>query len=672
MSAAAIQAGEAFVSLTLKANEFQAGLSEAGEQLQKFGNKLQGTMAKFNGAFSGALKSLQPIAPAISALGLSFSGLSFGIGVVSDLSGVFKVFGKVVSAVWKSVFNFIAGMLIVHPVLLIVTAVLAAVAAVALVVVACLYSGESAASKNAKAMEELRKKHDEFRESARQSADIIDKLSKKQSLNADDISTSKNAWAELKRNAEALGLSLDDLGISYDEHTGKINATAGAMAKLREMMRLQEMEELNAEIKAQGEYLDELTAKLHNGKVGWGRWLGTWATFGYMDNAEEIQQKIDETRKKLSENTKRQSEVADFSEAFREAEKQLKDFQAKDEEAARSSTQNKIAAIQKEFAERKAILNQLIDEASARATLSKEERKQLEERKKALAELNKKQQERIDLLKEEEKANIRKIKEDYDEKKRAAKEEKDWKKNLEDTPDTALKEAEKSSDEAEAQLEKAVKDREKAVDEKKSPKEIADLDKAVTKARADAEMWNRRKEEAEAKAKDVKDKQTKELEDVEDSRHKKENARKAKAEEQRWKGNVEENAAAALQEATQHLDENKGNLEAAYANLQNLIRTGASEKEKKTAKENVEQIEADIDKWQSRVDELQIGRLDKQQAASPVTNPAAMMAGSAEAQRKFLENRNAKNPMDETNALLEQVVKEQRETKEHFRSMETV
>lgn len=680
MSAAAIQAGEAFVELRLKTKEFQAKLNEASEKLIGFGNSARGKLEILNKALSGSLKALQPIAPAISALGVSLEGLSVGVGIIGDLGGVLATLRMNILATSTAVWEFTAA-LMANP-LTAFCAILAATITTLAAVGLYFLTSESAASKAAKATEELRKQHDEFRESARQSADIIDKLTKKQSLNADDISTSKNAWMELKRNAEALGHSLDDLGISYDENSGKINAAAGAMAKFRELMRVQEMEELNAEIKAQGEYLDELTAKLHNGKEGWGRYIGEWVTLGIVDNAEEIQQKIDETRKKLRENTKRQSEVADFSAAFREAEKQLEAFQAKDEEATRNATQNKIAAIQKEFAERKAILNQLIEEASARATLSKEERKQLEERKKALDELNKKQQKRIALLKEEEEARILKIRADYEEKKKADANEKEWKKKLEKNSSTALEEAKSSSIKADNDLKNAEGDRLDAERENKTPQEIAALDKALEKARADAEMWNRRKEEAEAKVKDdaskrkkeledAKKQRTKELEDVEDSRRQKEKAREAKVEEQAWKDKVEKDSDSARQEAATKLAENQGALNAAYENLQNLIRTGASEKEKKAAKENVAQVEANIDKWQSRVDNLQIGRIPKQ-TTSPVTNPAAMMAGSAEAQRKFLENRNAKNPMDETNALLEQVVKEQRETKEHFRSMESV
>ena len=658
MSAQAIQAGEAFVSLKLKVNEFQSGLSEASEQLQKFGGKLKGTMEKFNSAFSGALKSLQPLAPAISAMGISLSGLGTVIGIVADSTATLTtIINALNAAIWANPWTFFA------------ECCLAAIAIIVLLAT-CLAGIESPASKAAKAAEDLRKQHDEFRESARQSADILDKLNKKTELNTEEITASNNAWNDLKRNAKALGVSLGNLESSYDTATGKINDTTGAMLKLREAMRVQELEELNNEFEKQGVYLDELTAKLHNGKVGWGRWLGTWVSLGRMDNAEEIQRKIDETRKKIRENSKRQGELIDFSEDFREAEKQLEAFQAKDEEATRNATQNKIAAIQKEFAEREAVLKKLIEEADVRKNLSEQDRKQLEERKKALDELNKKQQERIDLLKAEEKARIQKIKDDYDEKKKANEDEKNWKKKLEGNPNTAFADATKSASAAEAQMNKALEDRTKAVDENKSTKEIKALDKALEKARADAEMWNRRKEEAEAKAKDAESKRDKELDDLDSSRKKKEKARDDKKDEQKWKADVEKNAEAALQDATQHLDENKGNLDAAYANLQNLIQTGASEKEKKAARENVEQIEANIDKWQSRVDNLQIGRIPKQ-TTSPATNPAAMMAGSADAQRKFLENRNAKyNFMDETNAILLQMHKEQHMTNEKLDALE--
>ena len=760
MSAQAIQAGEAFVKLSCNVDGFQKGLSEASDQLQKFGGKMKGTMEKFNGAFSGALKSMQPIAPAISSIGLGLSGIEMGIGTVSSLcdsfkrwyteggqllsliheiykaegmnvavtelcslanlknaSGVTKLaaqnmiltfselqkniamrignalavksaiatkavtvasyacavgtklysavligFSSIITTATSAIWAMTTALL-ANPIVAITAAALAAIAVFAILGVHWLAS-ESAASKAAKATEELRKQHDEFRESARQSADILDKLNKKMELNDEEKDVSQNAWNDLKRNADALGISLENLGISYDKETGKINATAEAMAKFREKMRSEELKELNKEIQAQGAYLDELTAKLHNGKVGWGRWLGTWATFGYMDNADEIQQKIDETRKKLRENTKRQSEVADFSEDFREAEKKLEDFQAKDEEATRNATQNKIAAIQKEFAERQAILTQLVKEANARkeiSGLSDEENKKLEERTKVLKELNKKQQERINLLKEEEKANIRKIEEDYKKKRMDAEENKDWKKRMEEAPEKAAGVAAFKMQESERKFSDAVAERAAAVDdENATPEKIAALDEKVKKAQAEAEKWTARYEEAEAKAKDTESRRDKELDDLDGSRKQKEKARADKEEAQEWKDTTEKDSESARQTAAANLAENQGKLDAAYANLRNLIQTGASEKEKKAAKENVEQIEADIDKWQSRVDELQIGRLDKQQAASPVTNPAAMMAGSADAQRKFLENRNAQqNPMAETNSLLAQSVNEQ-------------
>ena len=60
-------------------------------------------------------------------------------------------------------------------------------------------------------------------------------------------------------------------------------------------MRVKELNDLNAAIEAQEEHLDDLHSKLDkNGKVGWRRWALTYVTFGYYDNAEEIQKKIDE------------------------------------------------------------------------------------------------------------------------------------------------------------------------------------------------------------------------------------------------------------------------------------------------------------------------------------------------------------------------------------------
>ena len=69
-------------------------------------------------------------------------------------------------------------------------------------------------------------------------------------------------------------------------------------------------------------------------------------------------------------------------------------------------------------------------------------------------------------------------------------------------------------------------------------------------------------------------------------------------------------------------------------------------------------LESEVDTWQGRLDDLRIGGLKGSSAMSLPSVLSSQLSGTASAQQKFLENRNAMyDPMEQTNALLkEQVV----------------
>ncbi|MBQ9456655.1 MAG: hypothetical protein IJU53_13395 [Thermoguttaceae bacterium] len=172
-----------------------------------------------------------------------------------------------------------------------------------------------------------------------------------------------------------------------------------------EAMRVKELNDLNEAIEAQEKHLDDLHSKLdENGKVGWGRWALTYVTFGYYDNAEEIQQKIDETSQSLQENQEKRKVIIDFSAEYKENEAKLQEMYDKEAEAFKNALAVKIDNIKTEFSEREAILKQLIHEAEVRDSLSFEDMEKLRERRAALAGLNAEQERRIQLLRDEQAA----------------------------------------------------------------------------------------------------------------------------------------------------------------------------------------------------------------------------------------------------------------------------
>ena len=433
MSAQAIQAGEAFVKLNIQGDEIQKSLNKIGEQFDQFGTKV--------------VHNLKDITKLVGNFGINLEQIDSGVNLFSDalcrigngFSFIKKVhlgFTELASSVQGLTIAQIAqervqklgtvgaylsaaglkAMSVAQNILNIsilgcplgwLIGGLASVGGAITGVMWLFGAFKDNVAENAKAMEELCKQNDTYRDSAKKCMATLEEYSKVESLNSNQCKTALNNWDELCRTAHALDISLYDLGITFDKHNGKIHASSEAMAEFKEVMRKNEFEDLNKTINAQEEYLDDLNDKLKNAKTWSWRSFGTYVSFGYVDNAEEIQEKINETREKIQNNLEKQKVVADFSVEYKENEAKLKEIYEKEAEASKNALAVKIDGIKKEYSEREAILRQLIDEANARMYsigLSKEEKANLEARKAALAGLNAELEERIRLLRDEQAA----------------------------------------------------------------------------------------------------------------------------------------------------------------------------------------------------------------------------------------------------------------------------
>ena len=442
MSTQEIQAGEAFIQLNIKGDEFQKSLNKLGNSIENFGSQTKSILSSLKGLFKNSIADCGQLSQAISLTGTSITGIGFTFGVfekfrqhlqeisILNIENKFSELQKIAAlrlsfkiqsenvivqkAIAASSYLCAIGIKVLAAAQWVLNAAflgcpltwfVAGIAAVGAAVGTAMYffgAFNDKLADHAKAMEEARKKNESYLTSARSSLETLQEFSNIDPWQSDKKSVNLSAWKELQRTTEELGISLESLGVKFDANTGKIDASEQAIAKLKEAMRVKELNDLNAAIEAQEEHLDDLHSKLDkNGKVGWGRWIGTYVTLGYMDNAEEIQKKIDETSQSLQENQEKRKVVVDFSAEYKENEAKLQEMYDKEAEASQNALAVKIDNIKTEFSEREAILKQLIDEAEVRDSLSFEDMEKLRERRAALAGLNAEQEERIQLLREE-------------------------------------------------------------------------------------------------------------------------------------------------------------------------------------------------------------------------------------------------------------------------------
>ena len=361
MSTQAIQAGEAFVALNIKQDEFNKSIIQVSSKLDDLGKKTKSLTNLVNSALNGAAKSWKPLGDIISLTGISVDLLGTSLfSLCSHLTkatyaGQLLRFSKLqeivatkleTAAIEKTIivkYGYIAASYAAAAAMKVLGAAQSLLNAVMLGCPLVWFIGGIAAlgivvgaAKNffgafnnkladhAKAMEEARKKNESYLTSARSSLATLQELSNIDPWQSDKKSVNLSAWNDLQRTTKKLGISLEELGVKFDANTGKIDASEQAIAKLKEAMRVKELNDLNAAIEAQEEHLDDLHSKLDkNGKVGLGRWIGTYVTLGYMDNAEEIQKKIDEASQSLQENQEKRKVLVDFSAEYKENEAKL-------------------------------------------------------------------------------------------------------------------------------------------------------------------------------------------------------------------------------------------------------------------------------------------------------------------------------------------------------------
>ncbi|MDO4629668.1 MAG: hypothetical protein Q4C70_10850 [Planctomycetia bacterium] len=723
MSTQAIQAGEAFIQLNIRSDELQRSLNNVGSKIDEFGAKTVSTLSTIRSALGESIEDGGQFGDAISVAGQALETFSVGFGYVNKMTTALDratvagrlftfqqnqqaiatrlnaMMGKqnIITQTTSTVVSYAAAtgikvltaaQSILNTVLFAcpltwITSGLLAVGGATFGIIKIIGSFSNELEDSAKAMEELRKRNDEYRESARSAAGILEELAQKGELNAQQSETSSAAYKSLETSCKQLEINLVDMGISFDENTKKVDGSAESFAKLRETMRVKEFQELNKEIKAQSEYLDNLKSKLDkNGETGYLRWWGGVFSFGYVDNAEEIQAKIDETQKKIAENVQKSAEVMDYSEIYKENEEKLKEWEKADVEATQTATQKKIAAIREEMTARKEALAQMITEAKARNDVTQEEIKALEEKQKALANSEKTQ---IENAKKEEADSIQKIQDDMSQKRNENAENKSWKESLKD-PMTALSNAITKSESADDAFQKAI-DARKNIGENATAAEIAKLDEEIKKAQKEAEKWYSRKAEAEetlakaaeeehekafewwmkaaeeeAKAAEEARKKTEErLQSVNDMKVANDERREKAEEEKAWNEKKENDTEGASKEAQEQYNNLISQRENEYNKLQNLAISG-NEEDYQAQLKKVQEMESGIDLWQKRLEDLNMEPMEQIQNGirEEAESPQTLMAGSMDTQKKFWElQQKSKNPLedkvDKTNQILNRV-----------------
>ncbi|MGN1273331.1 MAG: hypothetical protein ACI4UF_01960, partial [Thermoguttaceae bacterium] len=351
MSSQEIQAGEAFVQLNVHGDEIQKSLNNIGSQIDKFGSKTVSILSSLRSAMGGAIEDGGQLGNTISIAGKSLKSFGIGFNYIVELTTwiekatlasrlfTFQIIKNSIAKKMNAVLgqqNIVtqtaatiasyAGATAVKTLgaaqWLLNTAMfgcpltwfIAGLAAVGGAVTGVMWlfgAFKDNVAENARAMEELCKRNDSYRDSAKKSIGILEEYSNKSSLSSEHLNASKDAYHELERKAKELGITLKDNAVIFDEQKGKILVNTEAMKDFKKEMRAKELEELNKTIQAQGEYIDDLNIKLKNAKTWSWRSFGTYVTFGYVDNAEEIQKQIDEESQKLQETQDKRKTIID-------------------------------------------------------------------------------------------------------------------------------------------------------------------------------------------------------------------------------------------------------------------------------------------------------------------------------------------------------------------------
>ena len=239
------------------------------------------------------------------------------------------------------------------------------------------YSGESAATKYAQSMEKLKEKNDRVRQTHQHTLEKLEKLSAKEALSVKE-------QEDVKKSVAQLNSSYSGLNLTIDESTGNLKDADKAVKAIKESMNSAAQNDLAKTIRAINAETQELKGKLNNrGETGYWRGVGTYFTFGYVDNADEIKSKIEENKKKVQELTTEKIKieieaVVEFSDNFEQAEKKIAEFAEKDRREGLSETDKKADDLKKEFEERKKALELTVREAEEYEKTGKLSKQQLE------------------------------------------------------------------------------------------------------------------------------------------------------------------------------------------------------------------------------------------------------------------------------------------------------
>ena len=502
--------------------------------------------------------------------------------------------------------------------------------------IAYFAGGESAATKYAQSMEKLREQNDNMRQTHELYAQRLEQLNKKEKLSTEEKEETSKIVSQLNEKYKDLGLQIDPL-------SGKVINAKGAIVSLREAMQQAAETDINNSIAALNEQLHELQSK----EGTWGTWLAATFTFGYVDNSDEIKQKIEETAEKISkltqEKTKKEIEKNQYSMEYANAENELNQLLDNDRRSELSDIGRQADDIDKEFQKREKLLKTLIDEAEAKENLTQKEEELLKQRKEMLNNLDDERDKRITQL--------------YDDKDRKTRADLNAQLNKFDEKDE--QDAQKDMSESEkkiAALRKECEERKKLLitylKETQYRKNLSEEEKETQRKRLEQlkslqTTYAARIEEIK-KADEAQKETTKqsELASLNKSFNDRRQTEKDKALEQQWNDMAQRNPNNAAQTAQNNVAKLETATEDAYKKLEKMIQSGATDEEKKAQKDKIDMMENELTLWKNRRDDVTIGRLKNAQA-STFSQPSIAEAGSLDAQRKFLENQQANkgNPM---------------------------
>lgn len=175
-----------------------------------------------------------------------------------------------------------------------ITATIAVIYGLAITVVKFWDNQKTAAQEATEQAKAMQEQHEKTRESCQGYIDRLDQLNQMEKQGKDVSEEKQQVLDELRKSFEGTGYTVDDL-------TGKVKDANGNLVDMKTALADIADNDISNTIRAISGEIDELNSKLQDGDISWGRWIGTWVTFGYMDNADEIKAQIEEKQKEIEE-----------------------------------------------------------------------------------------------------------------------------------------------------------------------------------------------------------------------------------------------------------------------------------------------------------------------------------------------------------------------------------